>query len=138
MAYTQGLAMLAKASVELKMAIPLPKVVQVWKAGCIIRSAMLPLFEKAFVANETAPNVLLDPAIAALVQQSESGIRRIVCEATEARIPVAGIGSALAYFDAYCSSRLPTNLIQAQRDYFGAHTYQRIDKPGVFHTEWNA
>lgn len=137
-AYTQGLAMLAKASTELNMAIPLPKVIQVWKAGCIIRSAMLQTFEQAFATNETLSNLLLDKGVAALLQQSEGSIRRIVCEAVEARIPVAGISSALAYFDAYCSERLPTNLIQAQRDYFGAHTYQRIDKPGVFHTEWNA
>jgi 6-phosphogluconate dehydrogenase len=137
-AYTQGLAMLAKASTELKMDIPLPKVIQVWKAGCIIRSAMLPVFEKAFVANETLSNLLLDQGVAALLQKSESSLRRVVAAAVEARIPVAGMGSALAYFDACCSERLPTNLIQAQRDYFGAHTYQRIDKPGVFHTEWNA
>lgn len=137
-AYTQGLAMLAKASVELKMNIPLPKVVQVWKAGCIIRSAMLQTFEKAYAANETLSNLLLDKGVAELLQHSEAGIRRVVCEAVEAKIPVAAISSAIAYFDAYCSERLPTNLIQAQRDYFGAHTYQRIDKPGVFHTEWNA
>jgi 6-phosphogluconate dehydrogenase len=137
-AYTQGLAMLAKASVELKMDIPLPKVIQVWKAGCIIRSAMLPVFEKAYAANETLPNLLLDTNVAALLQASEAGMRRVIAAAAEAKIPVAGMGSALAYFDAYCSERLPINLIQAQRDYFGAHTYQRIDKPGVFHTEWNA
>lgn len=137
-AYTQGLAMLAKASTELGMQIPLPKVTQVWKAGCIIRSVMLPVFEKAFAANENLTNLLLDKSVAALLQQSEGGARRIIAAAVEARIPVAGISSAVAYFDAYCSERLPTNLIQAQRDYFGAHTYQRIDKPGVFHTEWNA
>lgn len=138
MAYTQGLAMLAKASTELKMDIPLPKVIQVWKAGCIIRSAMLPVFEKAYAANEDLTNLLLDKTVAALLQKSEAGIRRVAAAAVEARIPIAGISSAVAYFDAYCSERLPTNLIQAQRDYFGAHTYQRIDKPGVFHTEWNA
>jgi 6-phosphogluconate dehydrogenase len=137
-AYTQGLAMLAKASTELKMEIPLPKVIQVWKAGCIIRSAMLPVFEKAYAANETLPNLLLDKGVAALLQANEASMRRVMAAAIEAKIPVAGMSSALAYFDAYCSERLPTNLIQAQRDYFGAHTYQRIDKPGVFHTEWNA
>ena len=137
-AYTQGLAMLAKASTELKMDIPMPKVIQVWKAGCIIRSALLPLFEKAYAANETLSNLLLDKGVAALLQKAEESTRRVVAAAAAAKIPVAGIGSALAYFDAYCSERLPTNLIQAQRDYFGAHTYQRIDKPGVFHTEWNA
>jgi 6-phosphogluconate dehydrogenase len=137
-AYTQGLAMLAKASSELNMQIPLPKVIQVWKAGCIIRSAMLPVFEKAFAQNETLTNLLLAKDVAALLQASEQSMRRIIAAAVAAKIPVAGLSSALAYFDAYCSERLPTNLIQAQRDYFGAHTYQRIDKPGVFHTEWNA
>jgi 6-phosphogluconate dehydrogenase len=136
-AYAQGLAMLAKASVELKMDIPMPKVIQVWKAGCIIRSAMLPHFEKAYASNETLSNILLDKDVAALLQNNEQRLRRVVAAAVEAKIPLAGMGSALAYFDAYCSERLPTNLIQAQRDYFGAHTYQRIDKPGVFHTEWN-
>jgi 6-phosphogluconate dehydrogenase len=129
--------MLAKASVELKMDIPMPKVIQVWKAGCIIRSAMLPHFEKAYASNETLSNILLDKDVAALLQNNEQRLRRVVAAAVEAKIPLAGMGSALAYFDAYCSERLPTNLIQAQRDYFGAHTYQRIDKPGVFHTEWN-
>jgi 6-phosphogluconate dehydrogenase len=136
-AYAQGLAMLAKASVELKMDIPLPKVIQVWKAGCIIRSALLPVFEKAFARNENLFNILLDKEVAALLQSHEQRLRRVVAAAIEAKIPLAGMGSALAYFDAYSSERLPTNLIQAQRDYFGAHTYQRIDKPGVFHTEWN-
>jgi 6-phosphogluconate dehydrogenase len=136
-AYAQGLAMLAKASEVLKMDIPMPKVIQVWKAGCIIRSALLPVFEKAYAANKTLPNVLLDKGVAALLQKNEQRLRRVVAAAVEAKIPLAGIGSVLSYFDAYCSERLPTNLIQAQRDFFGAHTYQRIDKPGVFHTEWN-
>jgi 6-phosphogluconate dehydrogenase len=136
-AYAQGLAMLAKASEVLKMDIPMPKVIQVWKAGCIIRSALLPVFEKAYAANKTLPNILLAKGVAALLQKNEQRLRRVVAAAVESKIPLAGIGSALSYFDAYCSERLPTNLIQAQRDYFGAHTYQRIDKPGVFHTEWN-
>jgi 6-phosphogluconate dehydrogenase len=122
---------------KLKMDIPMPKVIQVWKAGCIIRSAMLTRFEKAYAANETYPTSCWTKDVAALLQKNEQRLRRVVAAAVEAKIPLAGMGSALAYFDAYCSERLPTNLIQAQRDYFGAHTYQRIDKPGVFHTEWN-
>ncbi|HEX2608974.1 MAG TPA: NADP-dependent phosphogluconate dehydrogenase, partial [Flavisolibacter sp.] len=136
MAYVQGLSMLAKASEVWQMNIPMPSVIQVWKAGCIIRSALLGNFTEAFQRNALQPNLLLDREIAELVRNREGSIRQIVARATEARIPIAGMASALAYYDAYVSDRLPTNLIQAQRDYFGAHTYQRIDKPGVFHTEW--
>jgi 6-phosphogluconate dehydrogenase len=138
MAYTQGLSMLAKASDELAMNIPLPSVIQVWKSGCIIRSALLGNFTEAFKKDPKLPNLLLDTDIAALVKSREESTRRVVAAAVQSKIPVAGLSSALAYFDAYLSQRLPINLIQAQRDYFGAHTYQRIDKEGVFHTEWQA
>ena len=137
MAYAQGLSLLVKASEEYKMQIPLPAVVSIWKGGCIIRSALLYQFDKAFANNTTLPNVLLDETIAGFLKQKESSVRRIVSLSVNSKIPVAAISSALAYYDAYCSERLPTNLIQAQRDFFGAHTYQRIDKEGVFHTEWN-
>lgn len=138
MAYTQGLSMLAKASDELAMNIPLPSVIQVWKSGCIIRSALLGNFTEAFKRDPKLPNLLLDTDIATLVKSREESTRRVVAAAVQSKIPVAGLSSALAYYDAYLSERLPTNLIQAQRDYFGAHTYQRIDKEGVFHTEWQA
>ena len=136
-AYAQGLSMLAKASGELNMNIPLPSVIQVWKAGCIIRSALLGNFTDAFTNQPTLPNLLLDKEIAALLKNREASARHIVSLAVQSKIPVAGISSALAYYDAYVSERLPTNLIQAQRDYFGAHTYKRLDKEGVFHTEWH-
>ena len=136
-AYAQGLSMLAKASGALNMNIPLPSVIQVWKAGCIIRSALLGNFTDAFTTQPTLPNLLLDKEIAALLKNREDSARHIVSLAVRSKIPVAGISSALAYYDAYLSERLPTNLIQAQRDYFGAHTYKRIDKEGVFHTEWH-
>ncbi|MGN6402015.1 MAG: NADP-dependent phosphogluconate dehydrogenase [Flavisolibacter sp.] len=136
-AYAQGLSMLAKASGALNMNIPLPSVIQVWKAGCIIRSALLGNFTDAFTTQPTLPNLLLDKEIAALLKNREDSARHIVSLAVQSKIPVAGISSALAYYDAYLSERLPTNLIQAQRDYFGAHTYKRIDKEGVFHTEWH-
>ena len=136
-AYAQGLAMLAKASVELKMDIPLPSVIQVWKAGCIIRSALLGNFTNAFQQNPQLTNLLLDKGIAELLKNREKSLRRIITASVASKIPVPGMMSALGYYDSYCSERMPTNLIQAQRDYFGAHTYQRIDKPGVFHTEWH-
>jgi 6-phosphogluconate dehydrogenase len=136
-AYAQGLSQLAKASIELKMDIPLPAVIQVWKAGCIIRSALLGNFSSAYSKQPQLSNLLLDNEISKLLKEREESVRLIVGVATNSKIPVSGIASAINYFDAYCSERLPTNLIQAQRDYFGAHTYQRIDKEGVFHTEWH-
>jgi len=136
-AYAQGLSMLAKASDELKMNIPLPDVITVWKAGCIIRSALLGNFTDAFSRDAKLPNILLDRDIATLLKQREKSIRVIIGKAVESRIPAAGMMSALAYYDAFLSERLPVNLIQAQRDFFGAHTYQRTDREGVFHTEWN-
>jgi 6-phosphogluconate dehydrogenase len=135
-AYAQGLSMLAKASVQWEMNIPLPSVIQVWKAGCIIRSALLGNFTDAYQKEPSLPNLLLDADIAILLKNRESSIRNIIAAAVQAKIPVAGMSSALAYYDAYLSDRLPVNLIQAQRDFFGAHTYKRIDKEGVFHTEW--
>jgi 6-phosphogluconate dehydrogenase len=137
LAYTQGLSMLAKASDELKMDIPLPSVIKVWKAGCIIRSALLGNFTEAYERNAKLPNLLLDSEISELLKNREESIRATIALAVQSKIPIAGISSALSYYDAFLSKRMPTNLIQAQRDFFGAHTYQRIDKPGVFHTEWH-
>ncbi|MGE5518949.1 MAG: NADP-dependent phosphogluconate dehydrogenase [Candidatus Dadabacteria bacterium] len=136
-AYAQGLSQLSKASEEYNMDIPLPQVVNVWKEGCIIRSLLLYQLDKVFASNDKLPNILLDHTIASILLQREYAIRNIISIAVKSGIPVGGISSALAYFDAYRSERLPTNLIQAQRDFFGAHTYRRIDKEGVFHTEWH-
>ncbi|HEX4851468.1 MAG TPA: NADP-dependent phosphogluconate dehydrogenase, partial [Puia sp.] len=135
-AYAQGLAMLYKASSELSMQIPLPEVVRVWRGGCIIRSSLLEVFYAAYQANPTLPNILLDPSVAKLLQAKKQHLRNVIMHATRTGYPIAGLMSSLSYFDAYRSKHLPTNLIQAQRDYFGAHTYQRIDMPGSFHTEW--
>jgi len=136
-AYAQGLSMIAKASTELKMQIPLPSVVQVWKAGCIIRSTLLGNFTNAFKLNPQLANLLLDKEIAALLKNREASLRKIINAAVASKIPLPGMMSTLGYYDSYCSERMSTNLIQAQRDLFGAHTYQRIDKPGSFHTEWH-
>jgi 6-phosphogluconate dehydrogenase len=129
--------MLAKASAELKMEIPLPAVIQVWKAGCIIRSTLLGNFTNAFKKNHQLSNLLLDNEIVDLLKNRESSLRKITNAAITSKIPLPAMMSALSYYDSFCSERMPTNLIQAQRDFFGAHTYQRIDKPGVFHTEWH-
>ncbi len=137
-AYAQGLAQLSKASVELGMNIPVADVIKVWRQGCIIRSAMLGDFYKAFVKAGTLENLLLDKSIAALINSTHQNIKNTLLTAIESGVAMPAMMSALAYFESFCSSRMPTNLIQAQRDYFGAHTYQRIDKEGVFHTEWSA
>jgi 6-phosphogluconate dehydrogenase len=135
--YAQGLAMLHKASAELQMEIPIQDVVRIWRGGCIIRSSLLEIFTPAFKKNKQLPNILLNKKCASLLKKKQAALRKLVQQGSGAKIPVAGLMSALTYFDAYCTERMPTNLIQAQRDYFGAHTYQRIDKEGSFHTEWN-
>ena len=134
--YAQGLAMLHTASGELDMQIPIPEVVRVWRGGCIIRSSLLEAFYTAFQKNPQLQNLLLDTDIAQLLQPKRQNMRNVIIHAIHMGYPVGGFMAALSYFDAYRSERLPTNLIQAQRDCFGAHTYQRIDMPGTFHTEW--
>ena len=135
--YAQGLAMLHVASKELDMQIPLQEVVKVWRGGCIIRSSLLEVFYKAFEKNPALPNLLLEPEISQLLTGRRQNMRNVIIHAVHMGYPVGGLMAAQSYFDAYRSEHLPTNLIQAQRDYFGAHTYQRIDEPGIFHTEWN-
>jgi 6-phosphogluconate dehydrogenase len=136
--YAQGLAMLYRASTDLDMQIPLPEVVRVWRGGCIIRSSLLEVFYKAYQTNAGLPNLLLDTDIARTLQLKRQHTRAVIMHATQTGYPIAGLMAALGYFDAYRTEKMPTNLIQAQRDYFGAHTYQRVDVPGVFHTEWES
>jgi len=133
--YAQGLAMLTTASSELKMDIPLPEVISVWRGGCIIRSALLDQFKDAY-KNADLKNLLLDEHISKLLQQKESALQKIVSLAAGNNYPAAGLMASFNYYNAYRRKLLPTNLIQAQRDFFGAHTYQRIDEAGIFHTEW--
>jgi 6-phosphogluconate dehydrogenase len=134
--YVQGMAQLQLASSEWKMDIPLEKVVRVWRGGCIIRSVLLEPFYQVYSANPKLSNLLLDPRIASMIVPFIANTRLAIQKGIAAGIPVSGLAAALSYFDAYRSANLPTNLIQAQRDYFGAHTYQRIDRQGIFHTEW--
>ncbi|MCF0075034.1 NADP-dependent phosphogluconate dehydrogenase [Dyadobacter sp. CY261] len=136
LAYAQGLAMLFQASKDLQMEIPLPEVVSVWRGGCIIRSSLLEVFTTAYKQSPDLSNILLNQEVAGLVKSVEGNTRSLIAFAAQSGIPAAALMSSLAYFDAYKTARMPTNLIQAQRDYFGAHTYQRTDIPGTFHTEW--
>jgi 6-phosphogluconate dehydrogenase len=115
--YAQGFALLHNASSELDMDVPLPEVVKIWRGGCIIRSALLNDFYKVYKKNPQLPNMLLDKRIARMIKNKEKKLRLVIKQATASKIPIAGFSSALAYFDAYCSSQLPTNLIQAQRDF---------------------
>jgi 6-phosphogluconate dehydrogenase len=136
LSYAQGLAMLFQASKDLNMDIPLPKVVSVWRGGCIIRSSLLEVFSKAYESTPELSNILLNEDVASLVKSVEGNMRSVIALSAKAGVPAGAFMASLAYFDAYRSERMPTNLIQAQRDYFGAHTYQRTDIPGTFHTEW--
>jgi 6-phosphogluconate dehydrogenase len=136
LAYAQGLAMLFQASKDLQMEIPLTDVVSVWRGGCIIRSSLLSVFTNAYKQTPELSNILLNQEVTALVKSVEGNTRSLVAFAAQSGIPAAALMSSLAYFDAYKTAYMPTNLIQAQRDYFGAHTYQRTDIPGTFHTEW--
>ena len=136
--YAQGLELLNKASEELAMEIPLQDVVKIWRGGCIIRSSHLETFYQAFQKDPQLSNVLLDPILAEEVKEGWQDLRDVVAEAAKSGISIGVIQSSLAYLESLTSAQMPTNLIQAQRDYFGSHTYQRIDQEGSFHTEWEA
>lgn len=136
--YAQGLSLLVKASEELTMEIPLKDVVKIWRGGCIIRSTLLETFYEAYSAKTDLENILLDQNIASLLISRIDSLREVVSAAAKSSIPAGALQTALAYFDAYTSERMSTNMIQAQRDYFGAHTYQRVDREGTFHTEWES
>ena len=136
--YAQGLSMLHYASGELNMDIPLHNVVKIWRGGCIIRSTLLEVFYKAYSNNGNLSNILFDDGIKNILQSKEQSLRNVITSAVQSKIAVPGLMSALGYFDTFLTARMPTNLLQAQRDYFGAHTYERIDKAGKFHTEWGS
>lgn len=134
--YAQGLALLVKASKEYDFQIPLQDVVKIWRGGCIIRSVLLEKFYTAYSKNPELSNILLDQDISVIVKEKIASLRKTASYAALKGIPALGTQSALGYFDAYTTESLPVNLIQAQRDYFGAHTYQRVDQEGTFHTSW--
>ena len=134
--YAQGLALLVVASDEYKYNIDMKSIPQIWRGGCIIRSALLEDFCSAFSHKRDLPNLLLDPTISRKLLEHQESLRQVVCRGAESGVPVPGLMVSLGYFDAYRSAWLPANLIQAQRDYFGAHTYERIDAKGTFHMEW--
>jgi 6-phosphogluconate dehydrogenase len=116
--------------------LDLQEVARIWRGGCIIRAALLQDIRTAYGNEPELTNPLFDEAIAAKVQAHDGDLRHIVCVAAELGVPTPGLMTALAYLDAFTSDWLPANLIQAQRDYFGAHSYERVDMKGTFHTRW--
>jgi 6-phosphogluconate dehydrogenase len=138
MSYTQGYMLMQSAAVEYKWNLNYGGIALMWRGGCIIRSAFLSKIKDAFDKKPNLINLLLDNYFKTEIDLSQAGWRRVIIKAVEAGIPVPAMSSALAFYDGYRSERLPANLLQAQRDYFGAHTYERIDKPRgeFFHTDW--
>jgi 6-phosphogluconate dehydrogenase len=138
--YAQGMVMMKAASGEYKWNLDLGEIARIWKGGCIIRAQFLDLIKNAFRKNPALPNLLLDDHFKAWVTEAQPRWRHVVQTAQSQGIPVLAMSSSLAYYDSVRSERLPLNLTQAQRDFFGAHTYERIDKPGQgpFHTEWGS
>lgn len=134
--YAQGLALLRSASDEYGYELDLLAVTKIWRAGCIVRAQLLREFGKAYQQNPELTNLLLDTTTAKQLIDTQKSTRKVIRDAIKIGIPTPCLSASLSYFDSYRCARLPTNLIQAQRDLFGAHTYERLDKPGNFHTEW--
>jgi 6-phosphogluconate dehydrogenase len=134
--YAQGFALLAAASNKYGYQLELGTVARIWRGGCIIRAAILEEIQAAFQAKRDLMNLLLDPDLSEKIKKNLENLRQIVCQASMLGVAIPGIMASLGYIDAYRSSWLPANLIQAQRDYFGAHTYERVDAKGTYHTEW--
>jgi 6-phosphogluconate dehydrogenase len=134
--YAQGFAQMKAASDQFGWNLKLGEIAMIFRGGCIIRARFLQNIKDAYDRDPNLPNLLLDPYFKEVVESYQDAWREVVAAAVLNGIPVPAFSSALAYFDSYRSERLPANLLQAQRDYFGAHTYQRIDKEGVFHTNW--
>jgi len=134
--YAQGFGLMRLASQEYDYKLNYGEIAKIWRGGCIIRARFLDDIRQAFMRNADLPNLMIDPEFARAMNARQPALRKVVALAAENGIPALAFSSALAYFDAYRSARLPANLTQAQRDYFGAHTYRRLDREGSFHTEW--
>jgi len=135
-AYAQGMALLFAASREYEYGLNLAEIARIWRGGCIIRARLLEDIRTAYAEDPDLVNLLLAPAFREALLARQDAWRQVLGTALELEIPAPAMSASLAAYDAYRRARLPANLIQAQRDYFGAHTYQRIDRPGTFHTEW--
>ncbi len=134
--YAQGFALMRAASEEHSWDLKFGEIAMIWRGGCIIRAQFLQRIKKAFDRDPDLKNLLIDPYFTKMIHRSQKAWRRVVSKSVDLGIPIPAFSSALSYFDSYRQERLGANLLQAQRDYFGAHTYQRTDKEGTFHTEW--
>ncbi|PRH14101.1 NADP-dependent phosphogluconate dehydrogenase [Burkholderia multivorans] len=135
--YAQGFAQLRTASEEYGWNLDLGTIAKIFRAGCIIRARFLQKITDAYAKDPALANLLLDPYFRGIAEQYQASLREVVVAAVKAGVPVPAFASAVAYFDSYRSARLPANLVQAQRDFFGAHTFERTDKPGSFHANWS-
>lgn len=136
MSYAQGFSQLKMASEEFDWNLQYGEIAKIWRAGCIIRARFLQDITNAYDSNPELKNLLLDDYFRDVAANYQSSVRDIVAMAVQAGIPVPAYSSAISYYDSYRSARLPANIIQAQRDYFGAHTYERVDNEGSFHFDW--
>jgi len=134
--YAQGYVQMQAAAKENNWPLDFGSIALLWRGGCIIRARFLEYIKEAFDKDKNLENLLLAPYFQAAIEKAQPAWRHVVGTAVELGIPIPAFMNALAYYDGYRSERLPANLLQAQRDYFGAHTYERLDKPGTFHTEW--
>jgi len=134
--YAQGMALLREASKEYDYDLALDQIARIWKGGCIIRSKLLDRIAAAYEQNPKLANLLVDRRVARIINARGRALRKVVAAAVGAGVPVLALSSVVGYIDSYRTARLPQNLTQAQRDYFGAHTYERTDKKGAFHTQW--
>ncbi len=134
--YAQGFVQLAAAAKEHDWPLDYGSIAMLWRGGCIIRARFLERIKEAFDADRKLENLLLAPYFTAALEAAQNAWRHVIVTAVEMGLPTPAFTTALSYFDGIRRPRLPANLLQAQRDYFGAHTYQRVDKPGTFHTDW--
>jgi 6-phosphogluconate dehydrogenase len=134
--YAQGFAQLRAASQEYNWDLDFGTIAKIFRAGCIIRARFLQKITDAYNKDKQIANLLLDPYFNDIASNYQSALRDVVIAAVKAGVAVPAFASAIAYFDGYRSERLPANLVQAQRDFFGAHTFERDDKPGSFHANW--
>jgi 6-phosphogluconate dehydrogenase len=134
--YAQGFGLLGAAAAEYRWDLRYGEIASIWRGGCIIRARFLGRIREAWERDPGLANLILDPYFRGVVTSAQAKWRKVVSVATEVGVPIPAFSSALSWFDSYRTARLPANMIQAQRDYFGAHTYERVDRPGSFHTEW--
>ena len=136
LSYAQGLHLLHEASKVYGYNVNIAEVIRIWKGGCIIRSALLNDLRKACLQDTLLINIIQSPVFVSTLKSLRQSAADFCSISINSKLPAAAFAASLIYFDAYCTEKLPANLIQAQRDYFGAHTYERTDATGSFHTDW--